>query len=137
MYIKPLSQTFDYAWVIFQNQNSLWWLRFLRRGFRHCYILIPLEENSFLELNPGSNQLFVTLHRFGAGYDYPAYLSSCSGVKVCAVSINEAPLHCAPWAPFTCVEFVKRFLGIHDFKVITPYQLYKKIKNSRKKVLTG
>jgi len=31
----------------------------------------------------------------------------------------------APWMPFSCVEAVKRVLGIHKSFILTPWQLYR------------
>ena len=28
------------AWVVFSGQTEISWLKFLRPGFRHCYVLI-------------------------------------------------------------------------------------------------
>ena len=47
-------------YVVFQDETSLWWLRLLKPGFRHCYVLYPLAGGgSFLELNPLSNCFLV------------------------------------------------------------------------------
>lgn len=127
---------FGSAVVVFQDEVSLWWLRLLRPGFRHCYVLFPYGKNSYLELNAYSNCLLVQIRRFGIGYDYLAELERQGKTLVRDVLIKEAPLKPAPLAPFSCVELVKRVLGIHDFFLITPSQLYKKIKNCRKKILT-
>ena len=32
-----------------------------------------------------------------------------------------------PIMPFTCVEVVKQVLGINDWRVFTPYQLYRRL----------
>lgn len=127
---------FGAAVVVFQDEVSLWWLRLLRPGFRHCYLLLPCGENSYLELNAYSNCLLVQIRRFGVGYDYLAELERQGKTLIRDVLVEKAPLKPAPLAPFSCVELVKRVLGIHDFFLITPNQLYKKIKNCRKKVLT-
>ena len=129
-------QSFGQAYVVFADETSLWWLRLLKPGFRHCYLLYLLEDNrTFLELNPLSNQFFVF---FRQTLDPQLYLQSlrCRGCRVCKVEIACAPLKCAPVNIFTCVEFVKRALGIHSFFTITPFQLYNKINKSRKKLLT-
>lgn len=128
MYNGLIKQDFSRILVVFQDEVSLWWLRVLKKGFRHCYILIPLEGNSYLEINPMSNRLFINIYNFPKGYDYVAILEG-KGKRVCETDIPEIPPFSAfPIGVFTCVEFVKRVLGIQSRMVVTPYELYKKIK---------
>ncbi len=133
---------FRHGYVVFEDNTTLWWLRLLKRGFRHCYVLIKLRggKNSWLEINPLSNQLVVSEHYSSSEEDYPVRLRRCRACRVIAVNFARAPLKCAPLGIFSCVEFVKRIVGIHCFSIFTPYQLYKKLKksqNCRKKVLTS
>ena len=119
------------VYVVFADETSLWWLRFLKKGFRHCYLLFPLAEGRvWLEVNPFSNRTLFRLHRYGRAFNLAA---SLRGKTVVRGKIAPAPLKCAPLGFFTCVEFVKRTLGIHSFFIITPWQLFKKIKVVGKK----
>lgn len=122
------------GYVVFEHSNHLWWLCFLKPGFRHCYILLQTAQNpdSWLEINPMSNQICVFEHQSRIGIDYISYLQNIEKVTVVSVNFFAAPLKCAPFGVFTCVEFVKRMLGIHKFWLFTPYQLYNKIKNISK-----
>jgi hypothetical protein len=47
------------------------------------------------------------------------------GLLVVETHIRPAPLRPAPIRPFTCVEMVKRVLGLHAPWVLTPWQLYR------------
>lgn len=125
---------FRHGYVVFEDNTTLWWLRLLKRGFRHCYVLIKLRggKNSWLEINPLSNQLVVSEHYSSSEEDYPVRLRRCRACRVIAVNFARAPLKCAPLGIFSCVEFVKRIVGIHCFSIFTPYQLYKKLKKISK-----
>lgn len=46
------------------------------------------------------------------------------GLKAVRTVVRDAPPKAAPMAPATCVEAVKRVLGIHAWTVMTPRQLY-------------
>ena len=99
-----ITRRFEKAYVIFTDNTDLWWLRLLKPGFRHCYLLL-------------------------SGRGGRCWLLRCyENCLIFPVKIKNAPRKCAPPGFFTCVEMVKRVLGIHDFRVITPYQLYKKLK---------
>jgi len=116
------------CYVIFTDNTDLWWLRWLKPGFRHCYVLLRLHNSGrWLELNPMSNQFFAAIYDYPRDFDYLAYLSHRRGITVCPAELVEAPYKCAPLSFFTCVEFVKRVIGLHDCFIHTPWQLYKKI----------
>jgi hypothetical protein len=49
------------------------------------------------------------------------------GHAVAAAPIRRDHLRPAPLAPFTCVEAAKRVLGLHDRRVVTPWQFYRRL----------
>ena len=121
------------VYVVFEDNTSLWWLRFLKRGFRHCKMYIKITQTAYLEINPMSNQMFIFLHIFEKRSEFLRVIHKSDYIRI---KIRGAKLKCAPLGAFTCVEVVKRVLGIHNFFVFTPYQLYKFLSGCRKKVLT-
>ena len=46
------------------------------------------------------------------------------GLTVVETTPIQPPRRAAPWRPFTCVEAVKRVLGITSAKILTPWDLY-------------
>jgi hypothetical protein len=52
------------------------------------------------------------------------------GLRVIETSVRAAPLRVAPLRPLTCVEAVKRVLGIHARSINTPWQLYRHLSTS-------
>ena len=130
-------QGFSEVYVAFEDTNCLWWLKFLKPGFRHCYvILVAFEKHAVVLLNPRSNRIDVELYTSCNTKKFMTEFARKEGVSLCRVHMEETVFKPAPFMVFTCVEFVKRVLGIHNISIITPYQLYKKIKNSRKNILT-
>ena len=50
-------KTYDVCYVVFSDNTSLWWLKLLKPGFRHCYIILKIKNSGlWVELNPYSNQ---------------------------------------------------------------------------------
>lgn len=122
------------VYVVFVDDVTIWWLRFLKKGFRHCYLLVELDDGmTWLEVNPMSNRLFLNVYKFVNEVEYTRVVENFFDVKVIKAEAKNVGLELAPIALFTCVETVKRVLGIHDRMVITPYQLYKKLKIVGKK----
>lgn len=60
-----ITRRFEKAYVIFTDNTDLWWLRLLKPGFRHCYLLLSGRGGRcWLELNPCSDQIAVSLCEF-------------------------------------------------------------------------
>ncbi len=114
------------ALVVFETDAEMWWMRFLKPGFRHCSIAV--ERNGFwIIYDPLFHQSAMDVLD---GYTFEGISARlrAAGKTVVSCNIRPAPLRAAPWRPFTCVEAVKRVLGIHDGLINTPYQLFKFLK---------
>lgn len=131
---------FDNSWiskgyVVFEPHTNLWWLQGLKPGFRHCYLL--LEQSTevcrwWLEVNPMSNQIMIFKRVSKLDIDYISYLEREGNCLVLPINFANPIAKCAPLGVFSCVEFMKRILGIHNILIITPYQLYNYICNNYK-----
>lgn len=117
-----LSQKWDNVWVVFSPFTTLWFLKFLHKGFKHCFLV--LEDNGyFFIVDPLASKIeLMTFHILSNSFF--AEFENC-GMKVVKVSINKNISSSWKFGIFTCVEVVKRILGISSVKIITPYQLYK------------
>ncbi len=110
------------AWVVFTNQTELPLLRLLKKGYRHCFVLIN-DAGNWISIDPMANYMDVSIHSIPSGFDMPDFMIK-SGHKVIKVNLNNHIDKCAPWMIFTCVEACKRILGIHKRFIFTPWQLY-------------
>lgn len=121
------------VWVLFGGGGGLWWLRLLKPGFRHCLALMN-DGRHWLLVDPLSSHTEVTVLDADAGWDVPGWYRDQGLTVVPAVAASPPPRP-APWAPFTCVEAVKRLIGLHDPLVVTPWQLYRRL--TRAAALSG
>lgn len=110
------------AWVIFSGHTDIRWLRFLRPGFRHCFVLMN-DGRHWITLDPLSHHTEISVHHVPPTFDLPGWLTS-RGQRVVMARPDYTHRKAAPWMPFTCVEAVKRVLGIHKRGIWTPWQLY-------------
>ena len=110
------------ALVIFGGRAELKWLRFLKPGFRHCFVALR-RGDTWLIYNPLSHQTEIDALPC-TGEDGLAQWFRSQGLTVIPWIIRPAPRRAAPWRPYSCVEAVKRVLGIHSKRVFTPFQLY-------------
>ncbi|KAF0112782.1 MAG: hypothetical protein FD149_2342, partial [Rhodospirillaceae bacterium] len=94
-------------------------------------LLFFAMANIGLRLIPCPTVSVWAVHGIGTVPDL-AVLYRNQGLTVVETVLFVPPLRLAPWAPFTCVEAVKRILGIHVRAIITPWQLYKVLSGQRK-----
>lgn len=112
------------AWVVFSGQTEISWLRFLKPGFRHCYVLLNDGER-WMSLDPLSHVTEVSVHHHvPVDFDLPTWLME-RGNRVVRAPMMRDIKKPAPFMLFTCVEAVKRVLGIHQRSIFTPWQLYR------------
>jgi hypothetical protein len=118
------------ALVVFGDTCALPWLRLLRPGFRHCFLLRrfpggwllydPRSDRTELALWPSCEISFLIKSLEDRGY------------IALAVALPPVARRAAPFAAFTCVEAVKRVLGIRRRRILTPWQLYRYLAASRR-----
>ncbi len=115
------------AWVVFSGQTEISWLRFLKPGFRHCYVLLNDGER-WTSIDPLSHVTEISVHHHvPVDFDLPGWLET-RGNRVVKAPLRRNITKAAPFMLFTCVEAVKRVLGIHNRGVFTPWQLYRHLK---------
>lgn len=117
------------AWVVFTGQTEISWLKFLKPGFRHCYVLLNDGER-WTSIDPLSHITEISVHHHvPVDFDLPGWLQS-RGNRVIAAPLCRDVTRAAPFMLFTCVEAVKRVLGIHRRFIVTPWQLYRHLRFS-------
>jgi hypothetical protein len=111
------------ALVVFSGEADVPALRFLRRGFRHCFILMR-RGKYWVSCDPLLTRMEIELHDLPDDFDFPGWLRQ-RGLVV--VEAEMPSVSYRPFFPFffTCVEAVKRILGLRAWWIVTPWQLYR------------
>lgn len=123
------------AWVVFTGKTDIRWLQILKQGFRHCYVLLN-DGQRWISIDPISPYTDIQIyHHLDVRANLPRWLEN-NGNKVVPATIEKNHSKAAPWMPFTCVEAIKRILGIHKRFIITPWQLYQFLENSKQQKIT-
>lgn len=111
------------ALVVLSNQTDLPWVRLLRPGFRHCFVVVR-RQGQWVAVDPLMHRTRIDLLA-NITAEALARRYRHHGLRVVKAAVAHPHRHPAPLAPFTCVEAVKRVLGIHARFVLTPWQLYR------------
>lgn len=124
------------ALVVFMGDVSIKWAKLLRPGFRHCFAVVG-RHRQWIIVDPMSS--YTNLGVFsGPPIDDVAGWYRQFGFTVIKTVVQRGGAPSAQWRPFTCVEAVKRVLGIRAPWVMTPWQLYRHIgRGEGKKALTS
>ncbi len=111
------------AVIVFTGRTDVWWLRFLRSGFKHCYAVVE-DRGQWVVYNPASHKTDIIVI---GSYPMARLMDRLYGNKevIVGMRVRNAPNRMAPIRPFSCVEAVKRLLGIRAPYAFTPWQLYK------------
>lgn len=110
------------ALVVFHGEGCGFWPWLCgREGFRHCFVALN-DGRAWIEVDPRGDGLHVEAE-MSADWDLAAHYRALGYGVIETFVRTERRRYRAPWA-FTCVEAVKRVLGVHGWLVWTPYQLY-------------
>lgn len=111
------------AVVFFGGEARLKWQKPLKPGFKHCFAAISSDDR-WIVYNPLSHQTCLFAPRDLSINEIIKWHES-KGWKAISCAIQDAKARQAPLRPYTCVEAVKRVLGIQNRWIVTPWQLYR------------
>lgn len=118
------------ALVVFSGRADLWWLRLLKSGFRHCFVALE-GEAGWLVVEPLSHCTECAMLPPMAAEDLAQWYRM-HGLTVVMTWRTTPARRAAPVRPYSCVESVKRLLGIQAGNVLTPWQLFRHIEQNMK-----
>ncbi len=84
------------------------------------------DGRQWITYDPLSHRTEISVLAVPASFDLAAWYRA-RGLTVVPATIRVEELRPAPWMPFTCVEAVKRVLGLRSRSVLTPWQLYRRL----------
>jgi hypothetical protein len=113
------------AWVVFTGEAPLWWLRLLKPGFRHCFVVLN-DGARWILVDPLAPHTDVRVLDLPPSWDVPGWYRR-RGNAVVRAGVRRDRCRPAPVGPFTCVEAVKRVIGLADVAIVTPWQLYRRL----------
>lgn len=124
--IRPRGQSLA---IVAFGPSSLRYLQVLKSGYQHCLVATQAGGQWHL-LDPLSNGMEI----LSLGDVTPREIVASfrdAGCDVVAVQRKPPVMKTMPLAPFTCVEAVKRVLGIRARSVLTPWQLRRYLDGGR------
>jgi hypothetical protein len=118
-------------WIVFSNDTDIRPLKILKKGFRHCFVILQ-QDARWMLIDPRCDMTEVKLLPHPVHFNFPRYFQQ-QGKIVLKVPRQATPRKVAPLFPMSCVETVKRMIGLHRRFILTPHQLYKYLTHSSMK----
>ena len=110
---------YEKAIVGFGGTPTLWWMRFLKKGFYHCIVALG-RGDEWLIIDP---LLCYTDAIMVHGADIKEFFKK-HGYRFVETTISEPKNKLLRVMPYTCVETAKRFIGVDKPYILTPYSLF-------------
>ena len=117
------------ALVVFAGHAESRWLRGLRAGFRHCFVVVR-EETAWLVCEPLKDRLELTLLPVPPRFELQSFYAMRGHTVLLGPTRPDLPRCGLAPAPLTCVTIAKRLLGVRAPWVMTPWQLYRHLKGT-------
>ncbi|WP_082914835.1 hypothetical protein [Paramagnetospirillum marisnigri] len=122
------------ALVVFSGRTDLVWLRLLRPGFRHCFAVLG-SAGGWICVNPMAHGTEISVLPVAPDFDLAGWYRS-QGLICVSATPRRPPRRAIGWRPYTCVEEVKRVIGLSGCAALTPWQLYLSLSKNGKSSLT-
>lgn len=117
------------ALVVFHGRGEGWLTRKLAPGFRHCFVCVLDERARIWVRLDGRHGVPELRADAAAGYPLAAFFRASGFTVVELENITPQPPR-TPLMLGTCVGAVKRALGVRAMCVLTPRQLFRRLRQS-------
>lgn len=118
-------------WIVFHggprptSGTAFFAYRLVRHDFRHCFAILESGRQALI-LNVLWNGIWIDYDEEGVAVVLER--ARAAGFRVVEIVTTFPEREIWPGAVFYyCVPFLKALLGISDFRVWTPFQLYRKL----------
>jgi hypothetical protein len=108
------------VYIVFTDDQKHWWSGFLKKGIRHCYVVIPSDNKliTYAKTHKGFDLFTTDAEKGIIGTSYILYSYKPKKCRRGLFMLN------------TCVGHTKQILGINNPFILTPYQLYKYVRKN-------
>ena len=115
------------ALVVFVDHTECRWLRMLRAGFRHCFVVMR-DGPVWFACDPLKNRIEISVLPVPDRFDLPGFYAARGHAVLLGAPRRDLLRRGFGIAPLTCVTVAKRLLGVRAPWVLTPWQLYRHLK---------
>lgn len=118
------------AMVVFVDHTECYWLRPLRRGFRHCFVALE-HDSAWVVCDSLKSHMELTLLDLPVSFDLGRYYANRGHRVLVGRTRPRVSRAAVTLTPMTCVSVAKRLLAIRAGLVWTPWQLFSHLLNAQ------
>jgi hypothetical protein len=111
------------ALVVFVDRTECAWLRWLKHGFRHCFVVIR-DEPCWLICDALKDRIELNSLHLPRSFNLAGFYADQGHRVLVGKTAHDQPRDWLTLAPLTCVSVAKRLLGIRATWVLTPWDLF-------------
>lgn len=117
-------------YIVFEDApKRRWFTRFLKPGFTHCYVIYKSASGLFwIIVNPLWSHCDVDIRTVETFPEVRDYTGEYAIIVKYHATINPEQT-VAQLCFMSCVDVIKRVIGIKKRRIVTPYQLYREVCN--------
>lgn len=111
--------------VVFEDRRARGILRLLKAGWRHCFCVVR-RTHGWVVVDPLKQAIVIESIQEDV---LPGFLDQLRGFG-CSILVGStisAPAAPSLLRPLTCVEIAKRLIGLENWWILTPYQLFRRL----------
>ena len=124
---KEVSENWHVVFINAENDNIL--TKYLQKGFQHVYAMRETDGGFLWQvIDPTQSHIHLSLVSTN-DFPHPRLYAGADAVIIPVTVHISRKSKMARLCVFNCVEVIKGVLGIKDFFIHTPYQLYKYLIN--------
>lgn len=109
------------AYIAFSGDTEIRFLRCLKKGYRHCFIVLEFDHY-WCSIDPLATYCDVQIFDKQSFPDMPLWLRY-QGHDIVRTSLQRKALRPRLFDHWSCVSLIKRVLGIQKWWLFTPWQL--------------
>lgn len=113
------------AILVFHGYGNGCFSRFLKPGFRHCFVCVHDVNNIWIRIDGQAGLPEIRTEAAG-DVDLAAHFRALGFTVIDVAGVGRQSPH-TPLMLGTCVGAAKRVLGINARFVLTPWQLYRRL----------
>lgn len=117
--------------VVFVDHTECFLLKFLRRGFRHCFVLIR-TGNMWIICDPLKNIFKISFLNLPENFNIKEFYVNQGHIVMCGKYVEQNRKKSFSVEILSCVNIAKRLLGVRSFWIWTPWQLFRFLNNSNR-----
>lgn len=112
-----------FALVVFVGRTECRSLRWLKKGFRHCFVALRANDK-WIICDSLKDRMKFSIVELPASFNLSQFYRESGHIVMAGESSAQNRGSWIIPEPMTCVTVVKRILGIRSFWTMTPWQLF-------------